>query len=112
MSADLDEASVIEWLRSKSDKSFVDIFYRSAQGRTLAPFENSEYASHFVITHVSKNSDAPGDWEVEFIGLPENPDEWADGLIIAQQGEHCFQTVVSYSKRFACPLCGGEAFGT
>jgi hypothetical protein len=112
MSPDLDEASVVAWLRSKSDKSFVDIFYQAAHGRTLAPLDSPEYESHFVIAHVSKSPDAPGDWEIEFIGLPEKPDEWANGLTVAQQGEHCFQTVVSYSKRFSCPLCGGEAFGT
>jgi hypothetical protein len=109
---ELQTEDVVAWLRSRSDKSLVDVFYQAVNGRSLSPLANPEYESHFVLTHVSRNSEAPGDWEIEFIGLPPVPAEWSDETLIANEGEHCFQTVVSYAERFACPLCGGEASGT
>jgi hypothetical protein len=108
MSSDLQADEVIAWLRERSDKEFVDVFYRAAAGRTLAPLTNPDLDSHLVLTHASKNSEAPGDWELEFVGLPANPSEWTSETLLTQQGEHCFQSVISYAREFACPLCGGE----
>lgn len=107
MSSDLRSENVVAWLRERSDKELVDVFYRATTGRRLAPLTNPELESHLVLTHASKNSEAPGDWELEFVGLPADPDGWPADTLLAQQGEHCFQSVISYAKHFACPLCGG-----
>ena len=103
---------VIAWLRSRSDKEFVDLFSRAAAGRSLAPLGADEYESHLVIAHVSKDPELVGGWEIELLGVPEKSSEWAADALVAQQGSHCGHTVASYAKRFRCPLCGGEAFGT
>ena len=109
---ELSEEDVVAWLRGRTDKAFVQAFYKAAAGRRLVPLKNPEYESHLAVVHLTKNSDAPGDWEMEFIGLPRQSEEWPDDAPIMEQGEHCFQTVVSVAKNFVCPLCGGEVSAT
>ena len=109
---ELTEEDVVIWLRGRTDKAFVQAFYKAAAGRRLVPLKDPEYQSHLAVVHLTKNSDAPADWEMEFIGLPRDAEKWPEESAITQQGEHCFQTVVSFAKEFVCPLCGGEANGT
>ena len=108
----LTEKDVLEWLRSRTDKEFLDVWSRAAQGRALRPFSPGDYDSHLVLAHVTRDPELPGGWEIEFLGVPADAGQWPADALIAQQGEHCSSTVGSYAKFFACPLCGGDAEGT
>jgi hypothetical protein len=110
---DMKRKDVIEYLRSLTDKQFVELFYAATDGRRI--FVDDVGQSRLVLAHASENLEATGKWDVALIALhdsKEYPAGWNDDVPICQEAESLGYSVFSYAKKMICPITGKTIEGT
>jgi hypothetical protein len=103
----------IKWLRSLSDKQFVEFFYEVVKDRNTSDIE--KWNGHFILsdTECVENEE----WETDHIALhdpQECPEGWADDVPICQSGtcSSCGAEVRSWAKHAICSICKNKVYCT
>lgn len=110
----MDKNEVVTWLRSLTDKQFVELFYEAVEGRHICEPEKEYHKSHLVLAEASKiqfEDDTWDEWEVSLV-CPTPGKSWADDMPLCQIGGHCNLYTISWAKESTCPVCGGDVYGT
>ena len=111
----MNEKEVSDWLKSMSDKQFIDFFYKHLSQRHLFPGEEAYLECHLVLVAATREFDN-GQWGSRELQLqllcPAPTEKWVDDAPICQFGEHCEHGTASWAKHSECPVCGGDVYGT
>ncbi len=106
----MDKRIVVDWIRSLTDKQFVELLYEASAGRWTA----GDDGPRIVLAQTRKTGCegiGPATWEIALLcGTPDQ--DWVDDAPICQEGVHCGFPTMSWAKRSTCPVCGGTVSGT
>jgi hypothetical protein len=110
----MDRRHIAEWLRSLTEKQFVEFFYDYLAVRPAPVEATTCMHSHLALVEVSQTRDEHGmwspSWEVEL--LCPSLHRIADDAPISRVGTHCGFVTLSWGKEAICSVCGGELQGS
>ncbi len=97
---------LIDEIRKRTDKQFVELFYEAAEGRHIYGSEREYTEAHLVLANAERyreNGDDWSDWTLQLL-CPTPDQDWVDDAPIGQFGEHCGVNTASWSKNSRCPV--------
>lgn len=103
------KTEALKWVATLSDKQFAEFFYEATHGRDTSDIPDE--GGHFVLADVARIESG---WEINYIAVPQDYDEWIDDAPICQEGEcaQCGSVVRSWAKDLVCPVCGTNGYGS
>ena len=107
------ERDVSIWLNSKTDKQFIEFFYKHLSQRHLFSGEEAFVDCHLVLAAAVRyfDNDQWDCWKIELL-CPTPNESWVDDAPVCQFGMHCEHETASWAKESECPVCSGKVYGT